>query len=294
MEQSHWRVILSAIKRVTRTVPSLKRSHYSHSLIAQFYFWAVWHDRPMTWALEPDNYTRNFRPRKRPSISQLNRRIASDGFQFILQRIHEALAGDSHLKGLFCDGQALCVSPVSQDRDARKGHVPGGFAKGYKLHAVVTTDGNIPVFSVMPLNTHELGIAMRMLDHLKHDLHGVLVQADGNYDAAALHKRVSAAGGCLITNPRGRAKHAVTRRQMGAARRLHNDMWDRHPKLMHRVYHHRKHIERVFGNLTCLPGLLSGLPKHVRGMARVRRYVGAKICHYHAHRIARQSRLNRV
>ncbi len=286
MEQSQWTIVRRAIRQVTRSFPRLKRVEYSDFLITCLYFWATLHDRPMTWAVDRCNYNRTFHPRKIPSISQLNRRIAADRFQLILQLVHERLAGDSRFKGLIFDGQALTVNRSSQDRDARVGHVPGGMGKGYKLHAMVASDGNIPVFSVMPLNTHEMPVAQQMLAVFPHDLTGTLVMADTNYDAHVLHKQVTRRGGFLITRTRGRAKHPVTRRQMGPSRRLLIDLWDQCPKLMKRVYHYRKHIERRFGNLACTPGLLTSLPKFVRGLPRVRRFVGAKICLYHAHRAA--------
>jgi Transposase DDE domain len=293
MEQSQWTIVRAAIRHVTRSFPPLRRAQYSDFLIACLYFWAVLHDRPMTWATDASHYNRTFRPRKKiPSISQLNRRIASDRFQLILQRVHGRLAGDNRFKGLTFDGQPLLVNAVSQDRDARVGHVAGGIAnggmgKGYKLHAAVTGDGNIPVFSVMPLNAHEMPIARQMLDTLRLDLTGALIFADGNYDAHVLHKQLDARGAFLITKPRGRGKHPVTLRQMGRARRHLLDLWDKCPTLMDRVYRHRRQIERRFGNLSCTPGLLTSLPKFVRGLPRVRRFVGAKICLYHAHRMAK-------
>lgn len=287
MEQSQWSVVRQIIGQVTRSLPRLKRAQYGDHLIVCLYFWAVLHDRPMTFAVDPVHYNRCFRPRKVPSISQLNRRIASERFQGILQRVHERLAGDSRCRGLCLDGQALVVNRSSQDRDARVGHIPGGMGKGYKLHIVAASNGNIPVFSVMPLNTHELPVAQQMLAAIPHDLAGALVMADGNYDSHDLSKQVSSRGGFLITHPRGRAKHPVTRKQMGPARREMIDLWENHPKLMKRIYQERKQIERRFGNLACTPGLLTSLPKFVRGLARVRRFVGAKICLYHAHRIAR-------
>jgi hypothetical protein len=294
MGRSQWGIVRAAIRQVTRSFPRLKRAQYGDFLITCLYFWAVLHDRPMTWATDRSHYNRTFRPRGRiPSVSQLNRRVASDRFQRILQRVHERLAGDNRCKGLVLDGHALPVNAVSQDRDARVGHIAGGVAnggmgKGYRLHAVVTGDGNIPAFSVMPLNTHELPVARRMLAALRLDLGGVLIFADGNYDAHVLHKDVARRGAFLITHPRGRAKHPVTRRQMGRSRRLLIDLWDNCPKLMHRVYQHREQIERRFGgNLSCTPGLPGGLPKFVRGLPRVRRFVGAKICLYHSHRMAK-------
>lgn len=206
--------------------------------------------------------------------------------------MHERLAGDKRDKGLTLDGQPLQVNGVNRDRDARVGHVPGGIAgggmgKGYKLHAVAASNGNIPAFAVMPLNAHELPVARHLLAALPLDLAGVLVAADGNYDAHDLHKQLDARGAFLVTRPRGRAKHPVTRRQMGRSRRALIDLWDHCPKLMDRVYRHRRKIECRFGNLSCTPGLLTSLPKFVRGLPRVRRFVGAKVCLYHAHRMAR-------
>ena len=294
MEQTQWSILRCAIRQITRRSTPLPRAIFSDYGIACFYFWGVMHDRPMTWAIDPRHHHDPFRPRRIPSISQLNRRIASERFQLILQQIHEALAGNSEFKGLFLDGQALCVGPCSQDRDARKGHIPGGMGRGYKLHAVMASDGNIPVFSVMPLNHHEMPIAGQMLGHLRHDLTGTLVMADGNYDSHRLHKYIASRGAFLITHPRGRAKHPVTRRQMGSARRTLIDLWDHHPKLMARVYRYRQQIERRFGNLACIPTLLNNLPKFVRGLPRVRRFVGAKICLYHAHRQAKNGRTEPV
>ena len=303
MEQSQWTILRQTIRHVTRSMPKLPRVQYGDCLIACLYFWAVLHDRPMTWAVERCNYNRSFRPRKIPSISQLNRRIASARFQGILQRVHQQLAGDSRFKALVIDGQALCVGPVSQDRDARVGHIPGGMGRGYKLHAIVCSDGSIPLFSIMPLNTHETPVARQMLAMLRHDLAGTLVFADGNYDAHRLHKQIARQGGFFITHPRrggarrrerGNHGHPVTRRQMGRSRRLLIDLWENAPALMERVYRHRQQIERRFGNLSCIPGLLTSLPKFVRSLPRVRRFVGAKICLYHAHRIARTDARRRL
>lgn len=288
MDQHQWAVLRRVIRRVTRSIPPLPRARFSDHLIVCLYFWAVLHDRPVAWAVRDFYYNRAFCPRKVPSVSQLNRRVASERFGLILQRVHEQLRGDSRHKGFCIDGKPLCVSPVSQDKDARRGHVPGGMAKGYKLHAVVASDGNIPVFCVMPLNTHEMPVARQMLRRLDHDLTGTLVMADGNYDAHVLHKDVARRGGFLVTRPRGRARHPVTRRQMGPARRLLIDLWDYCPGLMKRLYRHRRRVEGRLGNLTAIPGLLGPLPAFVRGLARTRRWAGSKICLYHARRIAKR------
>lgn len=290
MDQRQWAALRDIIRSVCRSLGPLPRATYGDYLVARVYFRATFHNWPMTWAVQRHHYTSTFRPRKLPSVSQMNRRVASDRFQAILQRVHERLRGDARLRGLCVDGKALAVGPCSQDRGGRGGHVPGGMAMGYKLHAVVTATGEIPVFSVLPLNRHEMHVARAMLERLPHDLTGTLVIADGNYDAHVLHKEVSRRGAWLITRPRGKAKHPVTRRQMGRSRRTLIDLWTNAPRLMTAVYHHRKNVERVFGNLTATPGLLGPLPPFVRGLPRVRRWVGAKVCLYHALRLAKRDK----
>ena len=300
MEQAQWTELSSVLRAVCRSLQPLKRSTYSHYLIARLYFWAVLHGRPISLAVEPLYFNRLFRPRKCPSVSQLNRRVASDIFQLILQRTHERLSGLVELRqgrrvpaALYLDGKALAVSPVSGDRDARRGYM----GRGYKLHAVVTDQLDMPVFCVTALNRHEVPVAFAMLEHLP-PICQTLMFADGNYDAQTLHKRVHAQGGWLITHPRrggtrGRARgnrgHPVTRRQMGEARRALIDAWEAYPQLMRQTYKERTRIERLFGHLVCTPGLLgAALPPHVRGLQRVKRWVGAKICLYHARKRAKE------
>src|SRR5438552_13963263 len=75
-------------------------------------------------------------PASCPAFSQFTRRIKTDRCRQILSWAHEELA-EAHLASpvSYLDGKPLLVSPVSKDRDARRGRVSGGFAKGYKLHA---------------------------------------------------------------------------------------------------------------------------------------------------------------
>lgn len=295
MDQAQWTSLVVTLRSIVRSLPRpSRRFEYSDLLIAKLYFWAVIHDRPCAWAARPEHLSRrSFRPRRIPSVSQLNRRVADHRFQTLLQHVHERLVRNARLETLCIDGRALCVSAVSQDRDARWGHAPGGKANGYKLHAVVSQDQKIAVFSVLPLHRHEMPVARQMLACRRSLLsHGSHVLADGNYDAHVLHKDVQRRGGWLITRPRGRAKHPVTRRQMGSNRRRLIDLWDKDPQLMKRIYRERLRIERVFGQLTAIPGLLGPLPAFVRGLARVRRWVGAKICMYHVRQDAKSTTIS--
>lgn len=296
MEQSQWTTLCLTLRAASQRLKALPRAQYSDYLILRLYFWAVGHERPMTWTLDRSHYTRFFHPRKLPSISQLNRRIAHDRFQQLLQVVHETLSHlhDQASSTFYIDGKPLPVGLASGDRDAR----PSKIGRGYKLHAIVSSDRRIASWSVMPLNRHETPVARVMLAQLPQPLiPGTIVMADGNYDAHILHKDIYARGGWLITKPRrggarrrrrGSRGHPVTRRQMGLARRRLIDLWEQCPELMRRVYRERARIERVFAQLTCTPGLLGPLPAFVRGLPRVRRWVGAKICLYHTQRPMRE------
>ena len=218
MDREIWCTVLTAIKAASRRIPSTVRSPlFGDWLIVAMYFWACWHDRPQCWACQREHYGRLFRPRKLPSISQFDRRVKTHSVQLIMQRVHENLAKTQLAMPVnFIDGKPLLVSPVSRDPNARRGHVSGGFAKGYKLHALVTQDKRIPVWSVTGLNVSETHVAQAMCPYLPEQLEQSLVLGDGNYDAADLHKRIEKTRARLLVPLRGAAEHPVTLRQMGS------------------------------------------------------------------------------
>ncbi len=288
VEDQIWRRIRHAVHVASRQVRPAGRYSYSNELIVLMEFWRVQHGQPMIWACDRRHYGRQFRPGKLPSYSQFNRRIASEECQAILQRVHNRLAGvDEAVTQGYMDGKPLPVSPVSKDPDARSGHISGGFAKGYKLHAYITDRRRIVVWSVMPLNVSEGTVAIQFLPHvLPAQTPDALNLADGNYDAAALYKGFDRAGSALLTPLRSQHRrregkhHPVTLRQMGPARRAAVDLWDHHPDLAQFLLKGRNNIEGVFSVLTVALDL--HLPGHVRRLRRVRRWVGIKIILYHA------------
>jgi hypothetical protein len=284
MDRAIWWTILTAIKRAARQVkPTVRCPIFGDWLIVAMYFWSCRHDRPQCWACDREHYGRLFRPRKLPSISQFNRRVRTQSVQMILQRIHNDLAEIGVVMPVsFVDGKALPIGPLSKDPDARWGHVAGGSAKGYKLHAIVTEDQRIPIWSVTALNVHETHVAEVMCESLPQQLPDSLMLADGNYDAADLHKKVELAGSRLVVPLRGMAEHPVTLRQMGPARREHIQASAAHPDLVRYILNWRTQIERVFSMLTCHGGGLGPLPSWARRLERVRRWVGCKIAMYHA------------
>ena len=147
MDREIWTILMDAVDRaIIKLKYAGRKPTYSHRLIAGMYFWSVFHDRCLSWACDRLHYHDLFRPRKLPSISRFSRRVKDPANQRILQWVHEALSKS----GLACpvsylDGKPLTVSAVSKDPDARGGHITGGYAKGYKLHAYVTEDRRIRV-----------------------------------------------------------------------------------------------------------------------------------------------------
>jgi hypothetical protein len=309
MDRELWQAVLSAVKRAARVVGRepghRRRSPYALWLVAAMYLWCVWHDRPLCWACDRSHYGGLFRPRKLPGVSQFTRRVKGDDMQRVLQLVHDELAGRGGVTALtataltalgYLDGKALTVSPVSKDRDAARGKVSGGFAKGYKLHAYVNERGRIVVWGVMPLNVAEQTVALGLLPHLPpQDPLLALLLCDSNYDSAPLHKAAAALGvGALPVTPlkaQQRVKagaqgapqhHPVTLRQMGPGRRALVAAWRDRPDLVRFVLKARGNIERTFGTLVCAGGGLSCLPAWVRTLGRVRRWVGAKIILYNA------------
>jgi Transposase DDE domain len=299
MDREIWRIVFAAIKRATRVIGHTgRRPIYADWLVTAMYVWCVMHDRPLCWACDRKHYGSLFRPRKLPSVSQFTRRVKSDVVQRILQHVHNELA----TRGIPCDlgyidGKPLLVSPVSKDRQATRGKVCGGFAKGYKLHAFVNRRRRIVIWSVMGLNVAEQSVAAELLAHLPPLTPQALVMMDSNYDSAPLHKisdtlknmrRITPLKGQQRVGEQGH--HPVTLRQMGATRRTLVREWDQHPDLLRFVLKERDEIERTFGVLVCTAGGLANLPSWVRTLSRVRRWVGVKIILYNA-RIEVQERL---
>jgi hypothetical protein len=297
MDREIWYTVMVSIKRACRTLRIAGRKpKYSHRLIAAMYLWSVFHDRCLSWACDRSHYGDLFRPRKLPSISRFTRRVNEEVFQVLLQKVHDDLASRGFCSAIsYMDGKPLTVSPVSKDPDARSGHISGGFAKGYKLHAFVTESRRIAVWSVMPLNIAEQSVAVELCPHLPDASPGALTLADSNYDSAPLNKALAAVQDRRLLTPlkaQQRVKngkhHPVTLRQMGSQRREVIEVWKDHSDLAQYVLKGRNNIEGVFSVLASTG--LGHLPTFARRLHRVRRWAGAKIILYHA-RLSAQERV---
>jgi IS5 family transposase len=281
MDTEVWRAIVAAVKSANRRIVRAgRRPRYSDALIVKLYLWSVWHDRPLCWACDRTHYTRLFRPRQLPSVSQFTRRVKTQRVQQMLTAINAYLTRRNVPVGLaFLDGKPLPVNSWSRDPDARFGWATKGFAKGYKLHACATHDGRIPAFAIRPMNEGEAKVARTKLPPVPE---ARLILADANYDTKHLYQALGARGQQLLTPLKRIAVHAGPLRRMGPHRRyaiaLHAQLGAHYRDLLDA----RDEIERIFAALTCFGGGLTTLPPWVRHLDRVTRWVTAKIAIYHA------------
>jgi hypothetical protein len=309
MDQEIWNSVTVAVDRALRAVAHHgRRPVYSDRLIVLMLLWAVWHDRCLSWACDRKHYHGLFRPRALPSISRFGRRVKSERVREVLQHVHNDLA----TRGTTCpldllsyvDGKAVLVSPVSKDPDAKRGKTSGGFAKGYKLHALINEHRRVVVWSLTPLNTDEKRVATELLQYMpwghgQSDAPaGIAVQApltlgDSNYDSAKLHRAFAEHGRHLFTPLRGEkfvgpdGRLSKTLAAMGPARRDVVNTWDNCPGLARYIMKSRNNAEGTFSVLSLACGL-DRLPGFVRRLPRVTRWVGCKLILYHARLLAQE------
>jgi hypothetical protein len=290
MDRRIWKIITRVVVSVNRCIGNRgRRLVYGDVLILRMYIWTVWHDRPLYWACDRLHYNTLFRPRRLPSVSQFCRRVRTARFQQLLEETTRRLSEGSFGEAvMFLDGKALPVSESTRDPEAKTGRGNGRFSRGYKLHALAASEGQIPAFAVRSLNEHEVPVTHQ--DLVKHIPPGVLVLADGNYDSDALYAEIHDRDARLFTPLKGkRAQNPDRLRRMSAARRQVHALWGRRKKLCWAAYRERAGVERIFSALSCFAGGLAPLPNWVRRLTRVTRWVTAKLIIYHARLRARRA-----
>lgn len=276
MSSHVWQVVYQMIREVERQTPrTMRKCLYSDTLIVAMFVWSVMHDRPMCWAADRRHYYGPFRPRRLPSRSQFCRRIASTRCAAILEEVDKRLAGRTDVPTVsLMDGRPLTVGACSQDRDARAGRICYGFAKGYRLHAIATKDGEILAWRVTPLNVSEKTVAFELVEEASP--HGIVL-ADGNYDMGRLYDHVLMHGALLFTPLPKNA--GLGHRPQSRPRLLVAQLW---AKGGAELYKQRTAIERIFSQQSTYGGGLAPLPAWVRSLPRVRRWVRVKLMIYHA------------
>lgn len=275
MECQLYRCILTILATIDHR-PHNVLCRFSDARIVQVWYWAVIHDRPVSWACQASSWPPWWRGNL-PSGSTLSRRLRRPSVKRLLQTLERRVTAPER-QGLFwkLDGKPLPIGGCSKDRQAGYGRAAGGKAKGYKLHAIVGNQGRIAEWRVAPMNKDERIMAARMLRDAQ--IQGYVV-ADSNYDSNPLHAVCEKRGELqLVTRRRGGPGRSLghrrhTKGRLRSIALLENPRPDFGTGLMHA----RDQIERDYGNLTNWGGGLSGLPSWVRTYPRVYRWVQAKL-----------------
>ena len=269
-----------------------RRRTYSDLEVLVTFVPAAVANRPLSWACRRGNRPPWCLRLKVPTPSTMSRRTRTPQFRRLLLALDAALRArlpGSSLK--FLDGKPLLVAGHSTDRDARTGRAPGGFAEGYRLHALLDACGRVEAFTVTGLGGGESTAARGLLVPAA-DLRGALVLGDPNYDSNPLYAAVSAAGGRLLAPRRkrgtglghGTEQHPDRLRAIGELERTPGGLRD-----FKRL---RLGVEQCFGLMTQLG--LGALPPWARRLPRVRMWVMGKVIVYHAHLLQQDARRQRA
>jgi hypothetical protein len=175
------------------------------------------------------------------------------------------------------DGKPLPIGGCSKDRQAGYGRAAGGKAKGYKLHALVGSDGALAEWRVAPMNQDERVMAERLLQAAPPEVVGY-VAADANYDSNKLHEVCDDRGNLQLVARRRYGPGNGTGHRKQTAGRLRSIALTEgpYPAFAEQLLQDRGAIARQFGNRVNWGGGLNGLPAWVRTHRRVRRWVQAE------------------
>ena len=280
MERQIYLMIVSILTEVDDSKFNPKQD-FTVLEIAKVWFWAVLHDRPISWAVQQCHWPAHERKWNKPSNSTMSRRLRSETVKTVLQHAERRVIGpkyDSDCSNLvwFIDGKPMPIGGCSKDRQAGYGRAAGGKAKGYKIHAIIGADQTIAAWRVAPMNKDERVMGERLVKHSQ--LHGYLV-ADSNYDSNKLHSTCDVTGNLQLVCRRrnGPGRGLGHRKQTGGRLRSKEILENPDAKFGDALIKQRDAIERSYGNLSNWGGGLTHLPAWARTHRRVHRWVQAKL-----------------
>ncbi len=275
MERELFRIVKAELGKVGPQPRG--RNLFSDVVIVTVYFWAVIHDRPISWACRPVSWTGRERPRRLPSQSRMSRRLRSQSVLALIGLLEERVLRCGRTSPTACavDGKALPVGSHSHDRHARWGRGAGVWAKGYKLHMLLSLCGTVMAWRVAQMSVNEREMGRRLLAQAQF---AGYIFGDKQYDANYLYAEAAAHGGQLVAPRQMGQTRGLGRRRQATGRLRSKDLLENTVSPFGRELHEmRDAIERKFGYLTCTSGLLNGLPSWTRTYPRVRLWVQAKI-----------------
>lgn len=276
MEGQLWSLIVAVLATMDKRRKRASES-FSDEEIVKVFYWSVIHDRPVSWACEQRNWPLCRRRRPLPSNTTMSRRLRSKSVIALLDAVERRVCAPTrqHLYWMI-DGKPLVVSGCSKDRQAGYGRAARSKAKGYKIHAIIATDGTLANWRIAPMNKDERVMAERLLKTT--DLAGYIT-ADANYDSNKLHKICDARGNRQFVSPRryGPRRNIGHRAQSPGRLRSIALLENPEARFGRQLLKDRAAIERHFASATNWGGGLTHLPPWARTHRRVRRWVQAKL-----------------
>jgi hypothetical protein len=273
MERELWPLLYHAIQKLARDFRQ-KYVQIQPWILVAVLCWAALHDRPLSWACQRRHWsTTTLRPPRLPSPATLSRRldrlVVGAFLRALEQRLRDRLP--ARLLSLL-DGKPLPVGGCSKDREAKYGRAAGGKAKGYKLPTLWSDGRALPeAWEVTPLSRAESQVALGLYGQVSG---GGYTLADGNYDSSPLFDQARAQGYQLVvpmTDPNaGQGHHYQSPARLRCIELIRGEFG-------RGLYAERGRVERLYGNAVSFGGGLGPLPAWVRGLARVRSWVWAKL-----------------
>jgi hypothetical protein len=253
------------------------RNVFSDAVIVLVFFWSVINDRAVWWACRPSSWPAGLRPRRLPSQSRMSRRLRTRSVRRLLGVLEERVLREGKGQALAnaVDGKPLPVGSYSHDPHARWGRGAGVWAKGYKLHLLMSLCGVVLGWRLTPMNGNEREMARRLIKRAR--CAGYIL-GDKEFDANYLYDQAAQHGGQLVAPRQKGSKKGLGSRRQSPGRLRSKDLMENTVSSFGRELHEmRKAIERKFGYLTSTGGLLTHLPSWVRTYPRVSRWVQAKL-----------------
>jgi hypothetical protein len=276
MEHQLWKAIVTILAQQCKKVKPAA-FQFSNADIIKVWYWAVIHDRPVSWACQRTSWPPHLRKQLLPSNTTMSRRLRSPSVLALQKELEDRVIAphDANYYWMI-DGKSMMIGGCSTDRQAGYGRAARCKAKGYKLHVIRGMDGSLAAWRIAPMNTDERVMGERMLKTAP--VQGYLL-ADGNYDSNKLHALCDQRGNLQLISPRryGKGKGLGHRRHAVGRLRSKAILEDPYPEFGEGLMEKRDDIERAFAHLTNWGGGLACLPAWVRGHRRVHRFVQAKL-----------------
>src|SRR5207245_10047056 len=130
--------------------------HFSDVDIIKIWYWAVIHDRPVSWACQRTSWSPHLRRQRLPSNTTMSRRLRSRSVLALQKQLEERVIAPRESNYYWMiDGKSMMIGGGSGDRQAGYGRAANCKAKGYKLHVIRGIDDSIVDWRIAPLNKDE-------------------------------------------------------------------------------------------------------------------------------------------